>query len=260
MKFIVAVDCEGVAATVGSPGASLNESRNLKFAQLQATREADACAKGFFDAEADQVIVWDNHGGSLNLHYDLLDERCDIALGVGFTHRFPGLDSSFAGVAFIGYHAMDNTEDAVMCHTFSSATYQSMKINETQVGELAIDGAVAGSHDVPVVFVASDDKGTAEAQSFFENVATVTTKEALGWNAAISKHPQRAIAEIRAGAKAAAERLDVFAPFRFIEPVSLEIRYKRIEAAQSASRGLKAGERTDPYTVRWLLDSLADYF
>ena len=260
MKFIVAVDCEGVACTVGSPGGSLNDSRDLEFAKLQATREADACAKGFFDAGAEQVIVWDNHNGSLNLHYDLLDERCDIALGVGFAHRFPGLDSSFSGVAFIGYHAMDNTEDAVICHTFSSATYQYMKVNDTEVGEMAIDGAVAGSRDVPVVFVASDDKGTAEAKSFFQHVETVTTKDALGWNAAISKHPQRAVAEIRAGAKAAAERLDQFAPFRFAEPLSLEIRYKRIDAAQAASRGLKAGERIDPYTVRWPLHSLADYF
>ncbi len=27
---------------------------------------------GLFDAGADQVIVWDNHNGSLNLSYDLL--------------------------------------------------------------------------------------------------------------------------------------------------------------------------------------------
>ena len=260
MKFVVAVDCEGVACTVGSPGASLNESRDLEFAKLQATREANACAQGFFDAGAEQVIVWDNHNGSLNLHYDLLDERCDIALGVGFAHRFPGLDPSFAGVAFIGYHAMDNTADAVICHTFSSATYQYMKINDTEVGEMAIDGAVAGAREVPVIFVASDDKGTAEAKAFFQAVETVTTKDALGWNAAISKHPQRAVAEIRTGARAAAERLSEFAPFRFAEPLSLEIRYKRIDAAQAASRGLKAGERIDPYTVRWSLHSLADYF
>ena len=260
MKFIIAVDCEGVACTVGSPGASLNESRDLEFAKLQATREADACARGFFDAGAEQVIVWDNHNGSLNLDYDLLDERCDIALGVGFAHRFPGLDASYAGVAFIGYHAMDNTEDAVVCHTFSSAAYQYMKINDREVGEMGIDAAMAGVQDVPVVFVASDDKGTAEARDFFQSVETVTTKDALGWNAAISKHPQRAIAEIRAGAKIAAERLSDFVPFRFAQPLSLEIRYKRIESAQAASRGLKAGERIDPYTVRWQLDCLADYF
>ena len=260
MKFYVCVDCEGVACAVGSPGASINSSRDIEFAKKQATREADAAARGVFAAGAEQVIVWDNHNGSLNLHYDLLDERCDIALGVGFSHRFPGLDKSYAGVAFVGYHAMDNTEDAVICHTFSSATYQYIKINEEEVGEMGIDGAMAGAHGVPVVFVASDDKGTAEAQRFFQNVETTTTKNAMGWNAAISKHPQRAIAEIRAGARAAAERIDDFAPVTFSEPLSLEIRYKRIDSAQAASRGLKAGERVDPYTVRWELDQLADYF
>ena len=72
MKFAIGVDCEGGACAVGSPGASLNSSRNLEFAQLQATREADAAARGLFDAGVDQVIVWDNHNGSPNLSYDSL--------------------------------------------------------------------------------------------------------------------------------------------------------------------------------------------
>ena len=89
MKFVIGVDLEGAACVVGSPGGSLNDSRNLAFAKLQATREADATARALFDAGATQVIVWDNHDGSLNLDYDRLDPRCDIALGVGFPHRWP---------------------------------------------------------------------------------------------------------------------------------------------------------------------------
>ena len=77
----------------------------------------------------------------------------DIALGVGFPHRFPGMDESFDGVLFIGYHAMDNTVDAVICHTFSSATYQYMKVNGVEVGEMEIDGAMAGELGVPLIFV-----------------------------------------------------------------------------------------------------------
>ncbi len=260
MKFVVAVDCEGVACAVGSPGGSLNDSRNLEFAKLQATREADAAARGLFAAGAEKVIVWDNHNGSLNLHYDLLDERCDIALGVGFAHRFPGLDESFSGIAFIGYHAMDNTLDANMCHTFSSAAYQYMKINGRPTGEMGIDAHMAGTWGVPAIFAASDDKGVAEAKDFFPAIETVTTKEALAWNAAISKHPQRSIAEIYTGIQQAVGRLGEFSPFQFAEPLELEIRYKRIEAAQAASRGFKAGERTDPYSVCWQLEKLADYF
>ena len=93
---------------------------SLEFAQLQATREADAAARGLFDAGADQVIVWDNHNGSQNLSCDLLDSRCEIALGVGFEHRWPGLDDSLDGILFVGYHAMDNTIDGVMCHSLLS--------------------------------------------------------------------------------------------------------------------------------------------
>ncbi len=260
MKFIVAVDCEGVAGVVGAPGGSLNESRDLDFARLQATREADAAARGFFAAGATQVIVWDNHGGSLNLHYDQLDERCDIALGVGFPHRWPGLDKDFAGVALIGYHAMDNTVDGVICHSFSSASYQYMKINGREVGEMGIDGAMAGRLGVPVVLVASDDKGVAEAQAFFPWAETVATKQGLGWNGALSKHPRWAVAQICAAAQQAAGRRAEMKPFQFVEPLTFEIRYKRIEAAQTASRGYKRGERLDPYTVCWQLERLEDYF
>ena len=260
MKFVVAVDCEGVACAVGSPGGSLNASRDLEFAKLQATREADAAARGLLEAGAEQVIVWDNHNGSLNLDYDLLDERCDIALGVGFEHRFPGMDDSFSGVAFIGYHAMDNTIDGVMCHTFSSATYQYKKINGEEVGEMAVDGAVAGERGVPVVFCASDDKGITEASSFFEGIETVTTKRGMGWNAAVSKHPGRAVREIYEKIQQVVPKLDGCKPFTFASPLTMEIRYKRLEAAQAASRGFKRGERIDPYTVRHRLESIEEYY
>ena len=260
MKFYICVDCEGVACAVGSPGASINSSRDIDFAKKQATREADAAARGLFAAGAEQVIVWDNHNGSLNLHYDELDRRCDIALGVGFEHRMPGLDDSFNGVVFVGYHAMDNTVDGVIAHTFSSAAYQYMKINDREVGEQAVDAACAGAHGVPVICVASDDKGGAEGLEFFPGIETVTTKRAMGWNFAVSKHPLRVVDEIAATTERAAAKAKELAPFRFDEPMSLEIRFKRIEAAEAASRGLKRGTRVDPYTVRWELEILSDYF
>ncbi len=259
MKFVVAVDCEGVACGVGSPGASLNGSRNLAFAQKQATREADAAVRGLFEAGATRVVVWDNHNGSLNLEYDLLDSRCDIALGVGFGERFPVMDESYAGVVFVGYHACDSTIDGVMCHTFSSQAYQHIKVNGRLVGELAMDAAVAGLHGVPPLFVASDDKAVAEAVDFFGPIETVTTKEALGWNCAVSKHPKRVIDEIFEGVQRAVARRGEMAPFRFDTPLDIELRYKRLEAAESASRQ-HGWERVDAYTVRRRVDSVLKFF
>lgn len=258
--FAIGVDCEGVACAVGSPGGSLNDSRNLEFAKLQASREANAAAQGLFDAGAERVIVWDNHNGSLNLDYDLLDERCEIGLGLGFEHRWPGLDDSFAGVLFVGFHAMENTADAVMAHSFSSGTYQWIKANGVEVGELAIDAAMAGLHGAAPLFVSSDDKGVAEARRFFPGVETVTTKQSLGWSGAVSKHPQRAIAEIREGARRSVERLGEAEPFAFDSPLELEIRYKRMDAAEKASRGYGRGERIDPFTVRYQLNCISEFW
>ncbi len=260
MKYYIGVDCEGPACVVGSPGGSLNDSRNLDFARLQATREADAAARACFDSGATEVIVWDNHNGSLNLQYDLLDERCKIALGVNFPHRWPGINDTFGGVIFIGYHAMDNTPDAVIAHTFSSAQHQWVKVNDRQVGELAIDAAVAGAHDVPPLFVAGDDKCIAEAKAFFPGIETVTTKIAYGWNAAVSLHPKRAVEAIYQGVRRAIERRMEIPRFQFTEPIIYEVRYKRIEYAEAASRTPATGVRMDAYTVRWGLKTIRERF
>ena len=260
MKFMIGVDCEGPACVVGAPGGTLNNSRNYEFARRQATREADAAARALFDAGAQRVIVWDNHGGSLHLHYDDLDERCDILLGVGAEHRWSGLDDSFSGILFIGYHPMDNTADGVIAHTMSSTGYQWMKVNGVEVGEMAIDAALAGALGVPAIFTASDHLAAAEARRFMPWIETVTTKQALGWNMALSKHPRRAVREIYEGVRRAVDRIGEMQPFTFEKPITLEIRFKRIEAAQGAARGHSGWTRVDPYAVERRMDSLDEYF
>ena len=45
MRFIVAVDLEGVACAHGAYGDSVEKSFNIEFVRKQATREADAAAR-----------------------------------------------------------------------------------------------------------------------------------------------------------------------------------------------------------------------
>ena len=83
MEFVIAVDCEGPACVVGATGCNLNDApEQYEFARRQAKAEANAAARGLFDAGAEQVIVWDNHGKGVNLIYEELNERCDIFNGV----------------------------------------------------------------------------------------------------------------------------------------------------------------------------------
>jgi len=224
---MIAVDCEGAACVVGEPGRALSNSRNMEFAREQATRETNAAARALFDAGAEQVVIWDNHGDGANLAFDQLDQRCEVLLGTGFSRRFPELDETYAGVLMIGYHAMAGTSNAVLAHTYSSKVYRAICVNGLEVGEIALDASVAGEFGVPLIFVASDDKGCNEALNFMPWIKTVATKRGFGFNCAYSKHPSVVEAEIYQTVRQAVDRLAEMKPFVFAHPVQIEIHFKR---------------------------------
>lgn len=260
-KYYIGVDCEGVACAVGAPGKGLSDSENYPFACRQALREANAAAEALFDAGAEEVWVWDNHHAGVNLDYDQLDKRCRIVLGSGSGTRFPGITEEFAGVLFIGYHAREGTRGAVLAHTYSSTAYQYCKINGAEVGEMEVDAAFAGAAGVPVIFASSDEAGAAQAAQSFPWAETAATKKGLGWNAAISLHPQAACSAISSGVARACGRLSEMRPYTLHLPMKVEIRYKRIDAAQSAL--LLDWERRpfvfqDAFTRTGVLKNLAD--
>lgn len=262
-KYYIAVDLEGCACVVGTQGKGLADSSDYAFAKKQGTREAAAAAEALFACGADEVWVWDNHSSGMNLDYDALDPRVKIVLGSGNRSRFPGIDDTFTGVLFIGYHAWDSTPDAVLCHTYSSATYHYQKVNGALVGEMQIDAAIAGNAGVPVLFASSDDKGAAQARETFGSIPTVETKQSLAWNCCISKHPRAVCDEIRASVAEAVKTEGERKPFRFPSPFTYEIRFSRIEYAQSFRMVSCDGtpfDRPDPYTRCGTLKRPEDIF
>lgn len=260
MRFFVAVDAEGLACVFGERGKSLNGGRDLEFAKQEATREASAVARGLFTAGADEVVIWDNHNGSLNLRYDAIDERCLILGGVGDERRMSIIGEGYDGVVFLGYHAMEGTVDGILAHSYSSVTYQYMKVNGREVGEMAIDGAIAGAAGVPVIMVGSDRAGCAEAERFFAWAHLVETKRGVGRNMALSKSPARVQAELEETAARAAAALGEMKPFTFDTPITYELRYQRADAAEAKSRGDRRFRRLDAFTVVAEGTSIDEFF
>ena len=129
MKFIVAVDMEGIALGYAMHGSTIEETPNAEWVKKQGTREANAAVKALFDNGATEVLVWDAHAYGCNLEFDELDERVKIAIGGSVNMRYPELDESYSGVVFIGYHAMASHPNAVAAHTYMSSNYQSVKLN-----------------------------------------------------------------------------------------------------------------------------------
>lgn len=251
MKFMVNVDLEGAACAYGPCEGSVEDSFNIEFVRKQATREADAAVRALFECGAEEVIVWDNHGRGCSLNYDELDERCKIAVGSTVGTRYPVLDDSFSGVVMIGYHAMASNGEAVLAHTYSSVKYQHIKVNGVELGEVGIDGAIAGEKGVPVIFVSGDDKCVAEAKEIMPWIEAVETKQSFAYTRIISKHPKTVVKEIYDGVKSAVKHIDEMKCFTVKTPVDVEIRYRRTDMATHAKLVDMNGELfelTDAYT------------
>ncbi len=264
MNFAIACDLEGIAGVVGTPKEGLlDSSRQTPFAKKQAVREVNAAAKALFDSGANKVYVWDNHNGSLNLDYCELDKRVDIVAGVGAKHRWPGLyDKGIDGVLLIGYHPMADTYAGILSHTCSSVTYQYVKLNGKSVGEIEIDAASAARLlKAPLIFVASDDKAVAQTNKSTPWARTVVTKEALGRNLAVLKHPLRVVDEIYAEVTKAASDMNSMKLYDISDPCEVEMRFLRLEDAESVYKSKRrAVELIDPFTVKFTADSFLELY
>lgn len=262
-RFYISVDLEGIAGVIGESGKGLDFSTpGYAYARVQATREANAAVKALFDSGASEVWVWDSHGRGYNLNYDELDRRVKIVMGAGSKKRFPLIETGFDGVLFIGYHAYDE-KAAVLSHVYSSSTYQYQKINGAFVGEAQIDGSIAGLHNTPVIFLSSDDICVAQAKESFGGIETVTTKISLAWNSCVSNHPASVCGEIYDSVLRAAEKAYKLKPYIIQTPFEYEVRFKRIEYAESSplrSFDNKPFERVDAYTLKGTLASPEDIF
>jgi len=260
MKFYIAVDLEGVACSVGISGQGMGSDKNYQFAVKQAAREANAAATALYDLGASEVWIWDAHGTGVNLDYDVFNNKCRFMLGSGSHTRFSMIDDSFGGILFIGYHSYDET-NATLAHTYSSLAYQYMKIDSHQVGEAHIDAAFAARKGVPLIFASGDDVFISQINESFPDCRTVETKKALGWNCCISKHPKAVLDEIYEKTIDACNSIEMIKPIIMKEPFRLEVRYKRIEQAQSCAYrnpDMTEFERVDAYTRRGIcrLDDL----
>lgn len=262
-KYCISVDLEGVACVVGAYGQGLAEgTKSYQFAVQQGLREANAAAKSLFDNGADEVVIWDCHGTGVNLDYSAFDKRCRFVIGAGSRMRFPGIDESYDGVLFIGYHAYD-TPKATLAHVYSSSTFVSHLINGKEVGELQIDAAIAGKRGVKTIFVSSDDICVAQAKESFPWVKTVVTKQSLAWNSCISKHPDEVCDEIYNAVAEAVNEIENAKAYTIASPFELTVKYKRIEYAQGCS--LRNPDNTpfefvDAYTRRGILKDPEHYF
>ena len=231
MRVHVISDIEGCAGIVkwGQTGGDsplyLEEGRRIY------TEEINAAVRGAKAAGATEIVVMDCHGAGGDFTFnsllpELLEPDCEFVVQNEWTEYTEFLEEGCDAALFVGMHAMAGTPDGVMSHTVSGQAWQSLRFNDTLVGETGINAALCGTWGCPVLLVTGDRATCREASALLgEGLTTVEVKVGLGRFSARSLPARAARDRIEAGAKEALRDLAVVQPYDPGRPCEIEIAF-----------------------------------
>src|SRR6185295_9037856 len=157
MKIYISADMEGVVGVVTNEQLGPQGFEYQRFREFM-TQEVNAAIEGAVAAGATEIVISDSHGNGQNLLIEKLPSN------VLLVRSFPrplemmeGIDSTFAGAIFIGYHSATTSMAGVRAHTISSARLTDVKLNNSSVSEAALNAAIAGHFNVPIIMISGDD-------------------------------------------------------------------------------------------------------
>ena len=266
-RILLLCDLEGVNLVTGVPYEGLlRDTEQWEIARRQAARELNAAADALYEAGAEEVALWDNHGGGGNIELTDLDERIRIITPKGLRLSFAA--GKYDCVCFFGYHAMEGTLGGVLAHTMSSKTVQYYKLNGRYIGEVDMDSAIAASHGIPSCFFAGGNLACAQAERAVKGIVTVVTKQELSRNEAVFRDNEELLEEIR---RKIVEAVRTETPLcRLAFPCVMEKSFKRVEDAAAYRKRLFAngiaGEHPeddilgqDAHTVKAEVNTIEDF-
>jgi len=267
-RILLLCDLEGVNHVVGVPYEGLAKgTEQWEIARKQAALELNAAADALFAAGAEEVALWDNHGGGGNIDPADLDPRITcIVKPEGPRLGFAA--GAYDCVCFFGYHAMEGTLGGVLAHTMNSKAVQYYSWNGHYIGEVDMDAAIAASHGMASCFFAGGNIACSQAKRAVEGIVTVVTKEELARNKAVPRENTELFAEIREKIVSAVQEPKGLACLQF--PGVMEKSFKRVEDAAAyltrlRARGIEADYREDEilgrdaHTVAFVVPDMDTY-
>src|SRR5688500_8249872 len=242
---------EGIADVVTGEQLGPQGFEYARFREFM-TQEANAAIEGALAGGATQIVVSDSHGNGQNLLIEKLPSNVWIVrswprpLGM-----MQGIDETFAGAIFIGYHTGTTNLDGVRAHTLSSARLTDVRLKGVSVSEAGINAAIAGHFNVPVIMVSGDDAVVKETTTLLGNIEGAVVKWASGFHSAKTLMPQMSQVMIRDKAQRAVKRISEFKPYTLAGPIELEVRFKNYRPAEVLSY-LSIIQRPDAHSIRFV--------
>jgi D-amino peptidase len=226
VKIFISVDMEGLAGVVTSSDVSASGPDYGHFRKIMA-EETNAAVDGAFRAGATEVVVRDSHGSKQNLLPSDVDPRARLLRGQGSgpKNMMEGIDSTFAAVVFLGYHARAGTPNAILEHT-SNGNVIDFSVNGVSLPEGGYNALVAGLYGVPVVFVSGDRAVVEQIRELLGPVEGVAVKQEIGGDASLGLSPRQAQDQIRAGVERAVRERAGARPYRLTAPYTMVLKVR----------------------------------
>ena len=255
-KIFISVDMEGIGG-VGSPLMASSGGKDYGTAREYMTQEVNTVVSTIFERMPNAtILVNDSHGDHQNVLHGQLHPKVNYIQGrIKPLGMVQGLDSSFDGVIFIGYHAKAGDPDGFLAHT-GSGSVKGLWLNDVEVGEGGMNAALAGSVGVPVILVAGDSAATAELSQLLGS-ETVTTKTAETPSSARLLHPQVVRSMLMDATATALDRMenDEFEPLDLGKSVEIKMRFAsttHVDILQS----IPGVSKIDGFTIRYLAEDM----
>lgn len=259
MKIFISSDIEG---TTGIVNWNETEKGTGDYAPIakQMSLEVKAACDGANRAGVKEILVKDAHDSACNIDPNYLPENTCILRG--WTKNpyvmMAGIDESFDGAIFTGYHVGAHSNGNPLAHTMSSSSFSSYKINGRGASEFHINAYIAAMFGVPVVCVTGDEEVCREAKELNPNIHTVPVIKGIG-NASVSINPSLAIKKIEKEVEEALKDGDLEKyKIKLPESFDIEIEFKEHYRAYKASfyPGVKL---IDPKTITYSTNNFYDY-
>jgi len=251
LKIYISADMEGVVGVVtgdqlGPQGFEYNRFREFM------TEEVKAAVGAAFDAGATEIVISDSHGNGENLLIEKLPKNVTIVRSWPRPlMMMQGIDETFDGVIFIGYHTSTTNPTGVRAHTISSARLADVRLNGVSMPEAGINAAIAGSFNVPIIMISGDDAIVKEATDLLGSIEGAVVKWSVSFHAAKTLTPEMAYELIREKTKKAIQRIKEFKPYKVKQPVQLDVRFKAYRPSELLAY-LPIVQRTDSHSIRFI--------
>lgn len=251
LKIYISADMEGTVGAVTGEQLGPSGFEYQRFREFM-TREVNAAIEAAFEAGATEILVSDSHGNGQNLLIEKLPENIQVVRSWPRPlMMMQGIDETFDGVIFIGYHASTTNPEGVRAHTMSSARLSDIRLNGISMSEAGINAAIAGYFNVPIIMISGDDAIVKEATQLLGDIEGAIVKWAYGFHSARTMVPAAAYKVIKEKTKKAMGRIREFNPYKLEAPIQLEVQFKNYRPSEVLSY-LPNVERIDSHSISFL--------